>query len=93
MGTMMGPMMLQPAVGWILDHQWRGAMDQGIRIYSRPIGTHSDSWPPGMPWPCCCCFSPVNRTAAKSNVPYVEKAQPMLRVLPDHKIVARASLN
>jgi MFS family permease len=33
-GTMMGPMLLQPAVGWILDHHWQGAMDQGIRIYS-----------------------------------------------------------
>jgi MFS family permease len=34
MGTMMGPMVLQPAVGWILDQQWQGTMDQGVRIYS-----------------------------------------------------------
>jgi len=34
MGVMMGPMLLQPAVGWMLDRYWQGAIDNGVRIYS-----------------------------------------------------------
>jgi len=34
MGIMMGPMVLQPAVGWVLDRNWSGQIDQGIRSYS-----------------------------------------------------------
>ncbi len=34
MGVMMGPMLLQPAVGWILDTMWRGETAAGVRIYS-----------------------------------------------------------
>jgi MFS family permease len=34
MGVMMGPMLLQPAVGWMLDRHWQGALDNGVRIYS-----------------------------------------------------------
>ncbi len=33
MGIMMGPMLLQPAMGWILDRHWIGLMENGIRIY------------------------------------------------------------
>jgi MFS family permease len=33
MGIMMGPMILQPAVGWMLDFNWQGLTDQGIRVY------------------------------------------------------------
>lgn len=33
MGSMMGPMLLQPAVGWMLDRQWSGAMANGARVY------------------------------------------------------------
>lgn len=33
MGVMMGPMVLQPAMGWVLDRNWGGIMEQGIRIY------------------------------------------------------------
>jgi sugar phosphate permease len=33
MGVMMGPMLLQPAMGWILDLHWNGLMNNGIRIY------------------------------------------------------------
>ncbi|KJS33244.1 MAG: MFS transporter [Desulfatitalea sp. BRH_c12] len=35
MGVMMGPMLMQPAVGWMLDHQWQGTVRDGVRIYSR----------------------------------------------------------
>jgi MFS family permease len=33
MGVMSGPMLLQPAVGWILDLAWNGAARDGVRIY------------------------------------------------------------
>ena len=32
-GVMTGPMLLQPAVGWMLDYAWQGQMAGGIRIY------------------------------------------------------------
>ncbi len=34
MGVMMGPMLLQPAMGWILDLKWQGEVIRGIRFYS-----------------------------------------------------------
>jgi nitrate/nitrite transporter NarK len=33
MGTMMGVMILQPAVGWMLDRHWSGAAANGVRTY------------------------------------------------------------
>lgn len=33
MGVMFGPMVLQPAVGWMLDRKWQGGMAAGVRIY------------------------------------------------------------
>ncbi len=33
MGVMMGPMILQPAVGWVLDRMWTGEMQMGVRMY------------------------------------------------------------
>lgn len=33
MGTMSGPMILQPVIGWLLDRQWTGAMTNGVRAY------------------------------------------------------------
>jgi MFS family permease len=33
MGVMTGPMVLQPAVGWLLDRMWRGEMISGVRVY------------------------------------------------------------
>jgi MFS family permease len=33
MGVMMGPMLLQPAVGWMLDHGWQGQIQSGVRLY------------------------------------------------------------
>ncbi|MFH1981793.1 MAG: MFS transporter [Pseudomonadota bacterium] len=33
MCVMMGPMLLQPAIGWVLDRGWTGAMDAGVRRY------------------------------------------------------------
>jgi len=33
MGPLMGGMLLQPAVGWMLDQRWSGAVDAGARVY------------------------------------------------------------
>ena len=33
MGVMLGPMLLQPSVGWILDHLWTGELAEGARRY------------------------------------------------------------
>jgi MFS family permease len=33
MGMEMGPMILQPAIGWVLDLRWDGVSENGIRIY------------------------------------------------------------
>ena len=33
MGTMAGGMVLQPAVGWMLDRSWDGTVANGVRIY------------------------------------------------------------
>ena len=33
MGSMAGPMVLQPLMGWVLDRHWAGTMVNGVRIY------------------------------------------------------------
>jgi hypothetical protein len=33
MGNMMGGMLLQPAVGWVLDRMWSGQITDGVRTY------------------------------------------------------------
>ncbi len=32
-GNMIGPTLLQPAIGWILDKKWAGAMTNGVHVY------------------------------------------------------------
>jgi MFS family permease len=34
MGNMFGVMLLQPAIGWVLDRSWGGVLAQGARVYS-----------------------------------------------------------
>ncbi len=33
MGPLLGGMLLQPAVGWMLDRRWNGAIEAGARVY------------------------------------------------------------
>jgi nitrate/nitrite transporter NarK len=35
MGVMLGPMILQPLIGWALDRNWTGLMENGVRVYER----------------------------------------------------------
>ena len=32
-GNMIGPMILQPAIGWIMERHWSGALLNGVRVY------------------------------------------------------------
>ena len=34
MGPLIGGMLLQPAVGWVLDMRWNGLLVDGVRVYS-----------------------------------------------------------
>jgi hypothetical protein len=33
MGIMIGPMVLQPAMGYVLDSKWNGLLENGTRVY------------------------------------------------------------
>ena len=33
MGNMLGGMVMQPAVGWVLDRYWDGTLEGGVRVY------------------------------------------------------------
>ncbi len=33
-GNMIGPMLLQPGIGWLLDRQWSGQIVNGARVYT-----------------------------------------------------------
>ncbi len=33
-GNMVGAMVMQPAVGWVLDRAWDGSLEAGMRVYS-----------------------------------------------------------
>jgi len=33
-GNMLGPTLLQPGIGWMLDHQWGGQTLDGVRVYT-----------------------------------------------------------
>ncbi len=39
MGVMIGPMLLQPAVGWVFDQFWTGGLQNGVRVFSRQTYT------------------------------------------------------
>lgn len=41
MGYMMGPMVLQPVMGWVLDYYWNGALQGGVRIYDLQAYHHA----------------------------------------------------
>lgn len=48
MGVMMGPTLLQPVVGRILDHNWTGQMVNGVRFYS--LDAYEYGFIPMMGW-------------------------------------------
>jgi MFS family permease len=48
MGYMMGPMVLQPVMGWVLDHYWNGALQGGVRIYD--LQAYHHAFAPMVAW-------------------------------------------
>lgn len=50
MGVMMGPMLLQPIVGRILDSNWTGQMVNGVRVYS--LDAYEYGFIPMIGWVC-----------------------------------------
>ncbi len=48
MGVMTGPMILQPAMGWILDKNWNGTLESGVRLYE--IGAYRSAFVLMMAW-------------------------------------------
>ncbi|MBU0990053.1 MAG: MFS transporter, partial [Proteobacteria bacterium] len=48
MGVMIGPMALQPVMGWILDRNWNGMMENGIKIYH--LGAYQSAFTLMMAW-------------------------------------------
>jgi MFS family permease len=59
MGVMSGPMILQPAMGWILDSKWNGSIESGVRIYE--LGAYESAFILMMAWSIMAailiCFS------------------------------------
>jgi MFS family permease len=47
-GIMIGPAIIQPITGWLLDMRWQGAMDSGIRIYD--TGSFKTAFLPMLGW-------------------------------------------
>ncbi len=48
MGVIIGPMVLQPVMGWILDRNWTGTLENGIKIYD--LGAYQSAFSLMMIW-------------------------------------------
>ena len=48
MGVIIGPMVLQPVMGWVLDKNWNGLMENGVRVYD--MGAYQASFVPMIVW-------------------------------------------
>lgn len=48
MGTMSGPMILQPVVGWLLDRHWQGELLDGVRVYD--VHAYQTAFLPMIVW-------------------------------------------
>jgi hypothetical protein len=56
MGGMIGPTLLQPEVGWILDQKWQGDVIRGIRLYTLDVYQTGLSQMIAWAMLCFCCF-------------------------------------
>ena len=48
MGVMTGPMILQPVMGWLLDKNWNGTLESGVRLYD--LGAYRSAFFVMMAW-------------------------------------------
>ena len=53
-GNMLGPTILQPAIGRVLDQRWAGAMSNGVRIYS--VGAFQAGFAMIVAWSVLTCL-------------------------------------
>ena len=65
MGVMVGPMFLQPAVGWVLDNRWQGTTRAGTRIYE--LGAYSAGFSLMLAWAILAliCLALTRETACR----------------------------
>lgn len=52
-GNMLGPTLLQPGIGWMLDRQWAGQTLDGLRVYT--IGNYQTAFLLVVGWCLCSC--------------------------------------
>ena len=53
-GNMLGPTILQPAIGWVLDQRWAGAMTNGVRSY--PVDAFQSAFAMIVAWSLISCL-------------------------------------
>jgi sugar phosphate permease len=53
-GNMLGPTLLQPAIGRVLDQQWTGALNHGVRIYT--VGAFHAGFAMIVAWSLLSCL-------------------------------------
>src|SRR5205814_1557323 len=53
-GNMLGPTLLQPAIGWVLDRRWTGAFAGGARVYT--AGAFSAAFTMIVVWALLSCL-------------------------------------
>ena len=53
MGVMLGPMLLQPLVGLVLDHLWQGSIANGVRVYG--LGAYQTGFSMMLVWLVMSC--------------------------------------
>ena len=54
MGVMIGPTLLQPVIGWILDGHWTGVSEAGARLYSPQA--YQAGFTPLLAWLAIACL-------------------------------------
>jgi MFS family permease len=53
-GNMLGPTILQPAIGWMLDRRWAGAFAAGARVY--PVDAFNNAFTLIVAWAVLTCL-------------------------------------
>ena len=69
MGHMVGPTLMQPAVGWMLDQKWQGDIVNGVRVYS--LGTYQAGFALMIAWAVLSlgCLFFTRETYCRQTVP------------------------
>ncbi len=67
-GNMIGPTLLQPAIGWMLDRKWAGEVSNGSRVYG--VGAFQAAFALIIVWSTLSCIliSLTNETYCEQNV-------------------------